>query len=82
MFFERLGHFERKLKLHFLYDERERERDRVNHLFQKKKTRGLATFKYGPMESYMCAEATELIFFGHMMTVLNISSLSHVMAYF
>lgn len=29
----------------------------------------LATFKYGPQEVYRCADATELVFFGHMMTV-------------
>lgn len=29
----------------------------------------LCTFAHGPQEVYRCSEATELVFFGHMMTV-------------
>lgn len=29
----------------------------------------LATFRNGPQQVYRCCEATELVFFGHMMTV-------------
>ena len=31
----------------------------------------LATFRSGPQDVYRCIDATELIFFGHMMTVLE-----------